>query len=267
MPRAGTLAVQALQNGGRGRVVSVHRRALNLLFEDRTLVGILPASRSVHPWALATGTFPTDLTVDAPFTVGDRILEIGSHLLDLGDLEVVDLELHHYPGSLPEDLVTGLRAASGELTAPAPFESRLASASKAFRTQEDLSALIGVLGVGVGLTPSGDDLLVGVLAGLDLRREAAPATASLRRRLVRALLPELEGGTSRLSGQLLGAACTGLYAEPLLHLLRALASGEEEAVTQAVPPVLAQGHSSGRDTLRGLLLALDVPDRGARAHL
>jgi hypothetical protein len=117
-------------------------------------------------------------------------------------------------------------------------------------------ALIGVLGVGEGLTPSGDDLLVGVLAGLDLLRDAAPEIASCRRELAHALRPKLRTGTSRLSAQLLEAAIESLYAEPLLRLLEVLATGEDPI--EAVPLVLAQGHHSGRDTMRGVILGLEA---------
>ncbi|GAA2493859.1 DUF2877 domain-containing protein [Terrabacter carboxydivorans] len=144
----------------------------------------------------------------------------------------------------------------------------------------------GLVGVGRGLTPSGDDALCGVLltlAAVDLA-ESRAALSSVRT-AVRGVLPS----TTSLSAALLVAAGTG-YAVPDVARLVTLVAGagstnrheEPEAgfpggsagsvrpvdppdgtILRLVDRVLAIGHSSGRDLLSGVSGAL----RAADAHL
>jgi hypothetical protein len=54
------------------------------------------------------------------------------------------------------------------------------------------------------------------------------------------------------------AARDGRYAEPLIGVLEALAAGGEAArLTEAAAALLALGHHSGADTLRGVVAVLE----------
>jgi hypothetical protein len=97
--------------------------------------------------------------------------------------------------------------------------------------------LPSLAGWGEGLTPAGDDLLAGYVAGLVLlhgdQRRAA--------RLVKAAIPR----TTALSATLLRHAAVGEVPEPVHALLE---HGDPR-------PLLGFGHSSGRWWLRGLVSA------------
>lgn len=119
-----------------------------------------------------------------------------------------------------------------------------------------------LVGTGPGLTPSGDDVLCGVLLGLRLHPRGSD---SLVDRLWHAVLPRLSSTTS-LSAALLTEAAEGYAVVPVVRLTEALAgfdptdpaaSGE---VDLAVRAVLAIGHSSGADLLGGLAGCLDALD-------
>jgi hypothetical protein len=147
----------------------------------------------------------------------------------------------------------------------------------------------GLVGAGRGLTPSGDDVLCGVLLTL-----AAVDDEQARQALaaIRASLAAHVQSTTSLSAALLVAAATG-YAVPDVVRLVTLAvaagsGGRQEADGPAapatgrpsVPPpdpaavldrVLAIGHSSGSDlvsgvggALRALDESLDPTHKGAR---
>jgi len=92
-------------------------------------------------------------------------------------------------------------------------------------------------GRGAGLTPAGDDLLAGYVAGLVLLHGETKRAAQL--------VNELAGRTAPLSATLLRHAARGEVPEPV-HIL--LASGDTR-------PLLAFGHSSGIAWLRGLVSA------------
>jgi hypothetical protein len=103
------------------------------------------------------------------------------------------------------------------------FENLLTGALDRFRRDRDTASLVALVGLGTGLTPSGDDILVGVLAGLDFLLDCDPVAASSRRALVASLPIPLESHTPRLSAQMLLAAAEGRYPEPLLALCDGLA--------------------------------------------
>lgn len=107
-------------------------------------------------------------------------------------------------------------------------------------------AVARLVGVGVGLTPSGDDVLTGMLLGLRLQGFADGV-----RRLWRAIAPCLDMTTS-LSAALLTQARDGYAVDAVLRLAQTLVSGSRPEVEHAVRKVLQVGHSSGSDLLGGL---------------
>ena len=115
-------------------------------------------------------------------------------------------------------------------------------------TAELTEAVAGLVGRGTGLTPAGDDVLAGALAGLcavgddaatRLRDEVAAAVGTDGRR------------TTRLSAALLEAAGDGAVIPQAERVLRALAAGPMQ-VDAAVPALLAVGHTSGWHLAAGL---------------
>lgn len=136
-------------------------------------------------------------------TIGRGALRVGSQVLDPG------------PGWNPRPSFVAFQC-----LAPGP------------EPQPDLYA-----GRGKGLTPAGDDLLAGYVAGLVLLHGETKRAGQLAR--------EAAGRTVPLSATLLRHAARGEVPEPV-HLL--LASGDTK-------PLLAFGHSSGIAWLRGLVSA------------
>jgi hypothetical protein len=119
---------------------------------------------------------------------------------------------------------------------------------------QDLAGQVELtVGAGTGLTPSGDDVLCGVLLAL---RSAAAADALAH--LWSAVVPRL-GATTTLSAGLLSDAAQGYAVPAVVRLLSALGDGREttSGVAAAARAVAAIGHSSGRDLLAGLVGGLD----------
>lgn len=117
-----------------------------------------------------------------------------------------------------------------------------------------MQRLSELVGLGQGLTPAGDDFLLGILAALDLL-----GAASERAALCAALKLQR---TNRISAAFLQAAAASVYAEYLLLLLRALACGAPQGeIERCAVRVLQTGHTSGSDTLSGLLWCMDTIER------
>ncbi len=118
-----------------------------------------------------------------------------------------------------------------------------------------------LLGLGPGLTPSGDDLIAGLALALS--------------RWGGVLYPDLEGGellaelthlayhkTSLLSANLIECACQGQADERLVLALDGIISGAHSPA-QCAAALAGWGNTSGVDALAGMALAV-YPERHAR---
>jgi hypothetical protein len=117
---------------------------------------------------------------------------------------------------------------------------------------EAQAAATGLSGLGPGLTPSGDD----VLAGLALGYRAAHGT--LPNSLGDALLAAIDGRTTDLAVARVQHAVAGRPDEAAHRLLAEIVGGSGEDLEMAVRGVVAYGHSSGADTLLGLIVGLSL---------
>lgn len=113
-------------------------------------------------------------------------------------------------------------------------------------------ALRRLVGVGVGLTPSGDDVLVGAfVTGRWLGGRAGRLAEA-------ATVLNFTPLTTALSASALSAAREGRGPEPLHDLLLAIAGGCEAEIAHATVSLTSIGHTSGTDLAMGVLAALDL---------
>jgi hypothetical protein len=115
-----------------------------------------------------------------------------------------------------------------------------------------------LVGLGPGLTPSGDDFLVGYLRGIWLLRRNRQAASPMLDHLRAGLLPTLADRTTRVGAEFIRHALGGAFAEILDRAAQALlAPAGLQAVRSAINRLLNQGATSGADTLLGLLTCLE----------
>ncbi|WP_328323710.1 MULTISPECIES: oxamate carbamoyltransferase subunit AllH family protein [unclassified Streptomyces] len=117
--------------------------------------------------------------------------------------------------------------------------------------------ILSLLGLGPGLTPAGDDFLTAPALLSSLPGSGLGPFA----RSLRDVLREHPGRTTRLSVTTLDEALAGRARASLLDVLHALAhpsawSEAWESIRTPVRQVLAIGHTSGTDTLSGLVTGL-----------
>ena len=112
------------------------------------------------------------------------------------------------------------------------------------------ACVAATVGAGVGTTPAGDDVICGVLAGLDLL-----GFEGAHRRLG-AAVTTLLSCTTRSSRHLLAAAAAGRYTEGLIGLAAALVSASAPAVRTALAVLGRWGASSGLDQATGFAAAI-----------
>lgn len=115
------------------------------------------------------------------------------------------------------------------------------------RYSEAAAELTRLLGLGTGLTPSGDDFLCGVLAGLSISGVSDhPFARHLRDAVISRLTDTID-----ISAAFLSCALENQYSLPVCSLCSLPSPKEILTSFEAV------GHSSGTDTLCGILWGLE----------
>jgi hypothetical protein len=107
-----------------------------------------------------------------------------------------------------------------------------------------------LVGLGPGLTPSGDDFLAGYLAALWSRAARDPDVQALLQTLAHAFPPAF-ARTNAISRQMLNDAVRGRFTRRMADVTHAVSRGDD--VAKAAAQALASGLSSGADGLCGLL--------------
>lgn len=222
-------------------------------------VGLPNALRLRRP---ASGLALGDVPVSSVLRVGDDRVELP------GTTVVVDRWVDHtyVPADVdPVVLERRLVGLDATIAERAPLEGGLVARTGglvAALVTSDLDAAAeharGLVGLGPGLTPSGDDLLCGALAAVHTLapRLALTDLDALATELGERLLVDAAARTTALSATLLLHAHRGQLARPARAVLRGLLG--RTPVPPALDALLAVGHSSGRDLAVGLSLGAHV---------
>lgn len=137
----------------------------------------------------------------------------------------------------------------------APILASLAHCTHARDRAGALRQVTQFIGLGPGLTPAGDDFIIGWLAGLALRA-GTPLQREFLRDLCAGIAP-LGSATTSVSRQHLEDACALAFSERLSDLCLAIGDAAPGPnLTSAVAAQLQVGASSGADAAAGLLFAL-----------
>ena len=148
--------------------------------------------------------------------------------------------------SLPERLRSGLPAWRDLAACPAPeLVAVWGAVTRDLRGGDLPAAFRRLQGRGTGLTPSGDDVLAGILL--------VGAIDPSRRRALTELARSAR--TSRLSGAFLRWAAAGQSIQPAHALLDAAASDDQAGMRRAAASLAGVGATSGRALVSGIALA------------
>lgn len=112
----------------------------------------------------------------------------------------------------------------------------------------------GLIGLGPGLTPSGDDFLTGLMSTFHLPNCPCLSFQSFSEKVV----TSAQSLTNDISYMTLKMASVGKVRESIVTLLHLALTGEEEHLISALHEVLKIGSSSGTDIALGLVSGLEV---------
>jgi len=134
-------------------------------------------------------------------------------------------------------------------TAPALIDT-----TRNLRVDAAIIAFTPLIGLGPGLTPSGDDFIVGYLAGL----WSTAGSDSSRLRFMSSLgawLSRAAAGTNAISCTYIKSAVNGNVSEPIAILVQRFGQAtSRDSVREATRTALQVGNTSGTDGVLGLLL-------------
>jgi hypothetical protein len=264
---AASLGVRSALGGPRlhGRAIAVFPSAVYLQIDRATEPAViaLTTSDAVRPPNAVVLAVPTRQEPfqairegDAAF-VGEGSAIVGGRLRArvrrwwdptpvLGPLSMA--RLSH--GERALDAITGRWGLSGHAT-----PRLLADACLAGDLAQAVDAAERIVGLGPGLTPSGDDALAGLLLSLRLLGGAVPGGGRavwLADWLGAAVTAHAGDRTTSLSATLLHCAARGQASVEAAAVLRGIAG--QDPLVPAARRLLATGHTSGADLAWGLLL-------------
>lgn len=271
-----------LASDSSARVLSSFARACNLIDEQGRVISIVDNTAGNGPSTIvlkeSSVSLERILSVGEPVAVGENSLTINTTTIDFTEATVwcsrVDWDsakscTYHFAKNIGDlSMIVKYRAPLGGLSSML-FSStynmdfvcdRVAgSAQRLFggifnhNIQSVRMGASGVAGLGVGLTPSGDDFLIGVIYALWAIFD--PEDAALwSRTIVESASPH----TTMLSAAMLQEASEGNATEHWHILVDVLAKGDAIDVEQASMGILSVGHTSGADALIGFLLSVDL---------
>jgi len=243
-----------------GRVHSVFEHALNIAFSEDMI--------TVHA-DLNAGVPDGVVLAQKDFESLRRLNAGTSAVLNLGEIHLPEhsiiLRAAHNCGnafhavseiSSKQEIARRLDSLEFIHTLPERTESLLRELSESVAAKDSAACerlLPNVIGLGSGLTPSADDALLGIMAVM-----AFYAAAKIE------IMPEFSEKVCRLSlnrttdvsRKYLRCAAQGRFSTPLVCVVSSLLEAGCDFDRAAFAKLLETGHSSGRDTFRGVVIAV-----------
>lgn len=277
--------LHALHSGRvRGRVHSVFDRALNVEDEAGGLFTLACRGLDDAPATIVVDVaswLGMGLVAGDPASAKDGVLRLGSQVdIRLAGCAPWARPLPMFPGNR-EGLSARLQAARSLLEhhargggmvgrgprpgADSEFESAVTTAL-ALRSSKLLAALArtdfaaaraharSMIGLGPGLTPAGDDFLLGLFAVLNIPR--SPCEGWLAGGA--GLAAEAGDATHPISHAALAHAAQGRVRESIVDFIESLLRGPGDGLAVALRRVLAIGATSGADIACGVLAGLEL---------
>ncbi len=301
--RMGKLACSTLAPGSRGRILAANSSAIYLLSENQELLWLATEHAALHRRGLhVVGSLPQESPETSHAIVGRR-LGLGPQLaFDLSDASVWDvapmylerfLPLRRLPAYLAAafPLLTSLPSPAGfgillpailgridnHLNSPLVIESACAPhrAWPAIRRVLDAclagdlpAALVlaeELVGVGEGLTPSGDDFVGGLLYSLQRLRVVHASLSRLEPQDLNHFLRSSKSRTNLISYTMLQDHAFGHSSDALQLFVDGLLNGmPHEHIEPLATRLIRIGHTTGWDLLTGVAVGM-MSTRGGLA--
>jgi hypothetical protein len=220
----------------------------------------------LHPWAVQVSGHLLQADEGTPASFVGEEIEIGDTIISLGNAKVETLRL---PRISKEEAKIALSRSPllaqfivecRKTRSPDPFQLQIDAILRRWHESSDVDILLDLIGLGAGSTPSGDDILIGILAGLSILKKVSRKEMQQLGRLRSGIHARVKSRTPLPAEQILLAACEQSFGEPILDLLTDLTAVDTlgDELLQGAARVAQLGHQSGLAILLGLTKSLRV---------
>ncbi len=258
------------------KVHSVFTHAVNLSCDEKNLWTLLAEKADNAPSSLR---LPLENFAAFDLEIGDLIgvqnqqLLLGSAVFSLSKARVWQAKLPPFPKAFPpvsnavlshiKSLQNALNEAAQKLAQSEndifaseirQRSAHLLTALRAKNEQEARKAALSLIGLGQGLTPSGDDILLGLFTVFNTPNNPSFAW----QKWMFSLVCEAKTLTNSISFAALQHASNGQVRESIIELLTAILTEKPDHLPEKIQRVLAIGASSGTDITKGILLGLTL---------
>lgn len=247
----GSVVLELLVEGKKFTVHSIFAKGLNLVDENDELIFLGTEENGTFPFGILLDP-QTKQKVKAEVKSGDTFIVKDGHLshnsLDItfDNTKVLPLNIDYENANinkLKENIqkipINSYESTDFELTHVAKFIRKLEDQS--VDLEDDFRYFIGR---GQGLTPTGDDILVGILYGHFINPFIATNHLEMLSRLIKEPL------TTLVSKRFLTCAMEGLFSSKITKL-------QHDPSLESLKSLIEVGSSSGKDTLYGICMALN----------
>lgn len=254
----------------KGEVHSVFKSVINIIDDDGEIYSLLGSSMDMGPESIILDI--EDLSIlkvvpcDMVYITKEEIC-IQKTKISMKDLKAYSLKLPYYKSDLNSlkknicyvwsrvnDVKDSYQTSIISMMEKMLNERRLILKNK-LRSNDlvgSIQSSIELLGLGQGLTPSGDDILLGLFSVILMNNsplnelDGIPELITLRG----------EGLTNELSLSGLKRASNGMVRQRISDFVRDFAHGSE--IKNSLEAVLEIGHTSGRDITLGILTGFEL---------
>ncbi len=289
VPGVSRWCADALEQGSiDGRITGLYQHALNWQDTRQRLFCVVDSKMGNVPFGIAVHMPEGFSFLTSGLQVGDGVtcrennlcFGDGQMVLDLSDVisEPTSCVLKPQPSeafnsqvTLAQEILRDKLTAAGLIAyvfddnppnPPDPFMQAISQRLTTLRAAlhsgsraEAIQSIRDLLGLGMGLTPSGDDVLVGLMAGWSAFQHS-PDAAKYRAIITDAIGTYTRGRTTDVGAAYLEHALDGRFADRLVDYVNAIIEGNN--IAQATERLLSFGASSGQDCAVGVLYALQL---------
>jgi hypothetical protein len=259
------------ENNFKGTIHSIFHSALNIKGDDHCLYSVLSSKFEHVPYSIILDTNSPNfmaLNIGDNVFLEDKIMHVGTLTISLEDIMPYTLCLPQF--TINEELLTSnISFVNNTLSdiakdAPTtPFEQaaqnlleentrKFIQSLKKKNEMEIIKNAQGIIGLGHGLTPTGDDYITAILATVVMPNSPTNVLQPVMKKIVESA----RVSTNEVSYALLKRAYSGFVREKLSDFLLAMMNSDD--VTKELNSLLTIGFSSGKDLAQGIVWGLEI---------
>ncbi len=259
-----------------GTVHSIFKNSINILLSSNSMITLQSDDVIITPLSISLKFCPDSLQ-NIGFQVGENVWwDCDSSTIMINNLSVNILKAEQYDGYFDYSKNMKIHHKSDlailktyRQTDDFVFSNSIAKSSyiKCFLATENLSkaveladenkakeAVYGLVGLGQGLTPTGDDMLLGFLSTACLFKKHREFIYSLKEYI----LKTVKERSTDISYEFIRCMFDFEYSQPIKDILCAVLDGDKKRCSDAAKQLLSFGSSSGRDCLYGMAVGMEL---------